>query len=407
MRSQDDQTGALTDYDGGVWWHFTIGSESQEVMALGGGAGHGGVEGPLPLVPGSPQAPLTTGAIGLSEGDQPEADLTMEPESPVASPATAVAPTLTGMGAKPTAAASWLAAEGASSPILLLEGGSVVTVEYSHLDALGSVRAVTDAVGVVLRRHDFLPFGEEWQPAAPPGDTRLFTGKERDLETGLDYFGARYYAATTGRFTTVDPLMTLADSTEEPQKWNRYAYVRNNPLRYVDPDGREEQKPSQQEIIKELDRLAGLYKVPKELVTAVARTESGLDVDAKNENKNADGKVVSTDYGLMQVNSSNIKKPVTGEGGAPFTIPDAIKTDWKVNANAGVALVAQEYKAADKDQPTGTAQTKAQQTYSGYNARPDDRSRYKKTDDKGNPKNKKDQNFLGYYLQEVKRREAK
>jgi len=77
-----------------------------------------------------------------------------------------------------------------------------VTVEYSHLDALGSLRAVTDAAGAVLRRHGFLPFGEEWQPPPASSDARLFTGKERDAETGLDYFGARYHAVTVAPFTT-------------------------------------------------------------------------------------------------------------------------------------------------------------------------------------------------------------
>jgi RHS repeat-associated protein len=55
----------------------------------------------------------------------------------------------------------------------------------------------------------------------------------------MDYFGARYYRASSGRFATVDPLMTIKENLVDPQKWNRYAYVRNNPLRWVDPDGRE------------------------------------------------------------------------------------------------------------------------------------------------------------------------
>jgi RHS repeat-associated protein len=63
-----------------------------------------------------------------------------------------------------------------------------------------------------------------------------FTGKERDSETGLDYFGERYYASTQGRFTACDPLMASA-TTGDPQSWNRYVYVLNNPLRYIDPDG--------------------------------------------------------------------------------------------------------------------------------------------------------------------------
>jgi RHS repeat-associated protein len=116
-------------------------------------------------------------------------------------------------------------------------------VEYYHLDMLGSVRAVTDAQGHVVARHDFLPFGEEWfgaagGPGANPVDKRLFTGKERDAELDLDYFGARYYRADLGRFTTVDPVRDIKENSPEPQRWNTYSYVRNNPMRFVDPDGR-------------------------------------------------------------------------------------------------------------------------------------------------------------------------
>ena len=63
------------------------------------------------------------------------------------------------------------------------------------------------------------------------------TGKERDLETGLDYFGARYMSSAQGRFTSPDA--PFADQKpEDPQSWNLYGYVRNNPLRYTDPTGR-------------------------------------------------------------------------------------------------------------------------------------------------------------------------
>ena len=61
-------------------------------------------------------------------------------------------------------------------------------------------------------------------------------GKERDAETGLDYFGARYFGGGMGRFTSPDPLMASA-VPELPQSWNRYSYVLNNPLRYIDPTG--------------------------------------------------------------------------------------------------------------------------------------------------------------------------
>jgi RHS repeat-associated protein len=63
-----------------------------------------------------------------------------------------------------------------------------------------------------------------------------FTGKERDAESGLDNFGARYNASTMGRFMTPDPLLN-SGRPWNPQTWNRYAYALDNPLVYVDPDG--------------------------------------------------------------------------------------------------------------------------------------------------------------------------
>jgi len=68
-----------------------------------------------------------------------------------------------------------------------------------------------------------------------------FTQKERDTETGLDYFGARYYASTQGRFTSVDPANITGRHVVNPQRWNLYVYVNNNPLALFDPDGRDPQ----------------------------------------------------------------------------------------------------------------------------------------------------------------------
>jgi RHS repeat-associated protein len=110
-------------------------------------------------------------------------------------------------------------------------------VVYYHTDAIGSVRLTTDAAGQILSRHDYLSFGQEWSGSATTQDSRLFAAKERDAETTLDYFGARYYQAQTGRFTTVDPSLRVSKSLADPQRWNRYHYARNNPLRFVDPDG--------------------------------------------------------------------------------------------------------------------------------------------------------------------------
>jgi len=102
-----------------------------------------------------------------------------------------------------------------------------------------------------VKRHDYLPFGEElFNGARTAGigyvadSTRQkFTQKERDNETGLDYFGTRYHSANQGRFTSIDPLL-LSGKRGRPQTWNRYAYVLNNPLRLIDIDGAIPQEPS-------------------------------------------------------------------------------------------------------------------------------------------------------------------
>lgn len=65
---------------------------------------------------------------------------------------------------------------------------------------------------------------------------RKFTGKERDAETGLDYFGARYMSSAQGRFTSPDPLLNSGHPAD-PQSWNRYTYALNNPLKITDPTG--------------------------------------------------------------------------------------------------------------------------------------------------------------------------
>jgi RHS repeat-associated protein len=63
------------------------------------------------------------------------------------------------------------------------------------------------------------------------------TGKERDIETGLDYFGARYYGSNMGRFTSPDPMVLMPQKLGDPQQWNMYSYVRNTPLSLMDPTG--------------------------------------------------------------------------------------------------------------------------------------------------------------------------
>ena len=119
------------------------------------------------------------------------------------------------------------------------------------MDHLGSHRVTTDASGAVLARHDYDPFGEEITSSvngrssiagysAIDSVRQKFTGKERDGELGLDYFLARYYSGAQGRFTSPDPLLNSL-RPNNPQTLNRYAYVLNNPLRFIDVNGQYEQ----------------------------------------------------------------------------------------------------------------------------------------------------------------------
>lgn len=105
---------------------------------------------------------------------------------------------------------------------------------------------VIDKTGALanVKRHDYLPFGEELlagqggrtTPLGYNGDNirQKFTSYERDNETGLDFAQARYYSNPQGRLTSPDPF---GGHTEDPQTLNRYTYVRNNPPRFTDPSG--------------------------------------------------------------------------------------------------------------------------------------------------------------------------
>ncbi len=141
-----------------------------------------------------------------------------------------------------------------------------LAVNWLVADHLGTPRMIFDKTGslTTVKRHDYLPFGEELSVDIGGRTTQngytsdnlrqKFTLKERDSETGLDYFLARYYSSPQGRFTSPDEftggpdeLYYFADAASEnptfyadltnPQSLNKYQYTYNNPLNMVDPDG--------------------------------------------------------------------------------------------------------------------------------------------------------------------------
>jgi RHS repeat-associated protein len=134
-------------------------------------------------------------------------------------------------------------AEYHSDPVPAPAGGGGTS--YLTSDHLGSTRVVTKADGTVKARYDYLPFGEEVPASLRPAGLgyggadsirQKFTQKERDSESGLDYFLARYYSSAQGRFTSPDKPFA-GHHQDDPQSWNLFANARNNPLLYVDPLG--------------------------------------------------------------------------------------------------------------------------------------------------------------------------
>ncbi len=113
-------------------------------------------------------------------------------------------------------------------------------VYYFFDDHLGNTRVATNATGGVVDDMDPYPHGGSRVISYTSNDPYLFTDKEYDPESYTHYFGARHYSISAGRFLQPDPLMASA-RISNPQTWNRYSYVLNNPLRWIDPDGMKEE----------------------------------------------------------------------------------------------------------------------------------------------------------------------
>jgi len=132
--------------------------------------------------------------------------------------------------------------------ILILHGSTLAAevVFFYHTDPAGTPLAMTDSGGNVVWRGDYRPFGEEHLITGTKENDLRFVGKEKDQETGLLYFGARYMEAMIGRFLAPDPVGPVDEKTGKindknllnPQRLNYYAYGLNNPYRYIDPDGK-------------------------------------------------------------------------------------------------------------------------------------------------------------------------
>jgi RHS repeat-associated protein len=182
---------------------------------------------------------------------------------------------------------------------------------YYHSDHLGSAQTVTNYRGQVHERLEYTPYGElwiDWRNADAPEDSTpfRFTGKELDAETGLYYYGARYLDPKTSRWLSGDPALgeyfPSAPVNDEAKKRNQnlpgqggvfnyvnlhaYHYAGNNPVKYVDPDGKSPESALKL-IIKHRERIkyvASMYGVDPVGIASVIFQEKfhGIAADVKD-----------------------------------------------------------------------------------------------------------------------------
>ena len=199
---------------------------------------------------------------------------------------------------------------------VLLVQYSNSTTYFVHSDHLGSTRLMTNLSGGVYDSMDYLPFGE--QIAGGSGTKHKFNGKERDTESGLDNFGARYDASSMGRFMTPDwaakPVTVPYANFGNPQSLNLYAYVENNPMTFGDPDGHQ---------------------------NGTAKGDAAQTTNCNAVNVKPCNQPASTTEIAKSANQSEQKKPavsITVEGGLGWEYKGGIKGAKKLEGKVGGAL---------------------------------------------------------------------
>ena len=278
--------------------------------------------------------------------------------------------------------ATRLIAEYHSDPVPPPAGGGGTS--YLITDHLGSTRVVTDSSGNVKARYDYLPFGEEIPTDKRPvgigyggsdSTKQKFTQKERDIESGLDYFLARYYSSAHGRFTSPDEFTggpdefydfadksatnpTFYADLTDPQSLNKYQYCYNNPLLYIDPNGHQG--------LREFARKVGnaAYQVGKDTVVGGAKELYNAAVgvpNAINTVVDAGLSLTGTDFRFGQLPTAQASTP--GESSAMLAVDVALIYQAATSLAAGEAASAVNAGRAATERAAGEARTPATQPY--------------------------------------------
>ena len=117
--------------------------------------------------------------------------------------------------------------------IAVRKGGAL---SFIHHDHLGSTKAISGTSGGPMK---YYPYGSTFQEVQNPPTDNLYTGQKRDLSTGLYFYGARYFSPAIGMFLQPD---SIVPNPGNPQSLNRLSYCLNNPLKYIDPSGSQEEE---------------------------------------------------------------------------------------------------------------------------------------------------------------------
>jgi RHS repeat-associated protein len=144
---------------------------------------------------------------------------------------------------------------------------------WYYTDHLGSTRLLELGTQQSDMRRDYYPFGEAVTSSGDEESLYQFTGKEKDSNTGLFYFGARYYDPGIGRFLSVDPL------AEKYWAWSPYAYGLDNPMRFIDPDGNQSRESDDE---KDEFSLSNLLDGFRQQINSVFQVKYNKEYDKEN-----------------------------------------------------------------------------------------------------------------------------
>jgi RHS repeat-associated protein len=181
--------------------------------------------------------------------------------------------------------------------------GETEVVRYQYDNHLGSASLELDENAAIISYEEYHPFGTtSYRSGRSETEVSLkrykYVGKERDEETGLYYYGARYYAVWLGRFVSVDPM-------KAERTWvTPYNYVQNNPINRTDPTGALDEDPPKEGGIEGFN----FVQIKKAEVTMAGKSREYWKIDGLADTKNQDYQDLISKIKEMKENSPSFKK---------------------------------------------------------------------------------------------------